>query len=47
MCRRAGKAQLSAEDEYSWEFQVDSLPTGFKVCEPMMGGTFTVFRAAP
>jgi uncharacterized protein YbaR (Trm112 family) len=39
-CRRTGKAQLSVDDEYSWEFQVDSLPTGFKVCEPMMGGTF-------
>ncbi|MFY9955092.1 hypothetical protein [Bradyrhizobium sp.] len=39
-CRRTGKAQLSAEDKYSREFEVDSLPTGFKVCEPMMGGTF-------
>jgi hypothetical protein len=39
-CRRTGEAKLSAEDKLSWEFQVDGLPTGFKVCEPMMGGTF-------
>jgi hypothetical protein len=39
-CRRTGEAQLSAEDKLSWEFRVDSLPSGFKVCEPMMGGTF-------
>jgi hypothetical protein len=39
-CRRTGKARLWAEDGYSWEFQVDNLPAGFKVCEPMMDGTF-------
>jgi len=26
-----GEAMLSAEDEYSWDFQVDNIPHGFKV----------------
>ena len=28
-----GEAKLSAEDEYSWDFQVDGIPEGFKLVD--------------
>jgi hypothetical protein len=30
-CGKMGDAKLSAEDEYSWDFQVDGIPEGFKL----------------
>jgi hypothetical protein len=39
-CRKAGAAQLSAADEYSWEIQVDSVPEGFKVIQSHGGSNF-------
>ena len=29
-CRRIGVARLSATDKFSWDFQVDAVPEGFK-----------------
>jgi len=30
-CGKAGEAQISAEDQLSWNFRVDAIPHGFKV----------------
>ena len=32
-CRKTGRAQLSAIDEYSWDVQVDGVPEGFKIVQ--------------
>jgi hypothetical protein len=30
-CGKTGEAQISAEDQLSWNFRVDAIPHGFKV----------------
>jgi hypothetical protein len=36
-CRKTGAARFSAEDKYSWDFRVDSVPEGFKVTHSSVG----------